>query len=93
MRLLLDENAPIRWVNLLNQLGHQTEHVIDRGLRGASDHDVLAYAIDEDLTLLTLNKFTKGPDRRATIMNDVRVRYESDAEIRTKLSGRAEESE
>ncbi len=131
MRLLLDENAPMGWLALLDQLGHHVEHVHQCGLRGQSDNEVLAFALAENFTLLSLNKFKKGPDRRdalsamtngarivrvtakglsrqeqalerrldevedafeenpdlrrATIMNDFRVRYDTVPDIRRML--------
>lgn len=133
MRLLLDENAPIQWLAVLHQLGHHAEHVTDRGLQGESDKVVLAFALAEDVTLLSLNKFKRGPDRRdalaamlegarivrvtvrglrrqelalerfvdeveesfeqdsalrrATIMNNLRVRYDSVTDVRRMLEG------
>ena len=63
MRLLLDENAPTQWLTILRRLGHYTEHVTDQGLRGRSDKEVLAFALSEDFTLLSLNRFKRGPDR------------------------------
>lgn len=121
------------WLALLNQLGHQVEHVYQRGLGGQSDKEVLAFALAENFTLLSLNKFKKGPDRRdalsamingarivrvtakglsrqeqalerrldevedafeenpelrrATIMNDFRVKYDTVSDIRQMLEG------
>ena len=133
MRLLLDENAPMGWLALLDQLDHHVEHVYQHGLGGQSDKEVLAFALAENFTLLSLNKFKKGPDRRdalaamtngarivrvtakglsrqeqalgrridevegafqehpdlrrATIMNDFRVRYDAVSDIRRMLEG------
>ena len=64
MRLLLDENAPKAWVDILMGMEYQVERVVDRGLGGSSDQTVFALAIAEDLTVLTRNKFKRGPDRQ-----------------------------
>ena len=131
MRLLLDENAPKGWLNLLNRLGHDAQHVIDCGMSGSSDQIVFEYAIENGFIVLTRNKFKRGPDRvaaltamangariisvtvktldrqrhaleglaseveyafandyslrRITIMNDLRLRQESEADVRRKL--------
>lgn len=133
MRLLLDENAPKSWLHLLTRLGHDAEHVIDRGWSGSGDRYVLERTMVEGFVLLTLNKFKTGADRRdaleamtngariirvtarglarqerslelrlaaveeafdadpllrrVTIMNDFRLKYETEAEIRAKLEG------
>lgn len=133
MHLLLNENAPKVWVDILKGMEHQAERVVDRGLGGSSDQTVFAFAIDEGFTVLTRNKFKQGPDRqdaltamtngarvicltvkgisrqqhaleqymsevedafaadpllrRVTIMNDFRLKYENEAEIRRKLEG------
>lgn len=62
MQLLLDENAPFQWIPLLVRLGRECEHVIDTGLRGSADSEVLGYAHSINHTLLTQNKFKRGPD-------------------------------
>lgn len=67
MRLLLDENAPRSWLWLLSRLEHEAVHVIDIGFGGKTDEEVLTLAIEEGLTLLTLNKFKRGPDRLAAL--------------------------
>ena len=67
MRLLLDENAPKAWVNILSEMEHQAERVVDRGLGGSSDQTVFAHALDEGFTVLTRNKFKRGPDRQDTL--------------------------
>lgn len=133
MRLLLDENAPRSLLRVLHQLGHYAAHVEHRGLKGSSDKVVLAYALAEDFTLLSLNKFKRGPDRldaleamtkgarivrvtakglrrqesaveqliaeveasferdsalrRATIMNNLQVRYDTLSDIERMLEG------
>ena len=133
MRLLLDENAPKSWLHLLNRLGHDAEHVIDRGMRGSSDQVVFEHALENGFAVLTRNKFKQGTDRlaaltamtnglriirvtvrtldrqqfaleqhiseiedafgadpslrRVTIMNNFRLRYESERDIRRKLEG------
>lgn len=113
-------------------MGHQADHVIDRGWRGHSDDQIMQHIRDESFdALLATNKFKKGPDRRAaltgmtrgvriirvtargldrqqkalelhlngvlvrfandpdirraTLMNDLRVSYESVHQIRRKL--------
>ena len=64
MRLLADENVPASLVNWLNRLGHHAEDLRDFGLGGSGDRVVLAYTLENNWILLSLNKFKKGPDRR-----------------------------
>lgn len=67
MQLLLDENAPVTWLSILHQLGHHAEHVEDHGLKGKSDEELFAFADEHELIVLSLNKFKRGPDRRAAL--------------------------
>jgi hypothetical protein len=53
LRVLLDENFPLRLRHLLNERGIDCDHVITLGLRGMSDHDLLALVSAQDLVLLT----------------------------------------
>jgi len=76
MRLLLDENAPKGWLDLLSDLAFDAEHVIDRGIGGTSDHVVFEHALAHGFIVLTLNKFKRGPDRLAALTamtNGVRI--------------------
>lgn len=67
MRLLLDENAPRQWLQLLREHGHDAVHVIDRGLVGASDDVVFEHAQRERRVLLTRNGFKRNPARRDSL--------------------------
>jgi len=63
MRLLLDENVGIRrWVELLTHAGHDVERVVDVGLQGASDVDVMVYACEQDRALVSRDTGREGPD-------------------------------
>jgi predicted nuclease of predicted toxin-antitoxin system len=53
LRLLLDENFPLRLRHLLVERGIDCDHVITLGLRGATDHDLLALVSGQELILLT----------------------------------------
>ena len=46
MRFLVDEDLPRSVSNLLRQHGHEAVDVRDIGLRGASDKEVAAYALN-----------------------------------------------
>lgn len=66
MRFLLDENLSPRICALLNAAGHDAEHVRDRGLAGASDHDVLAAASADDRVVVTADTGDFGRELAAT---------------------------
>jgi predicted nuclease of predicted toxin-antitoxin system len=53
MRILLDENLPLRLTAALRALGHDVEHVYTRDLSGRPDPDVRAVAEAEDRLLIT----------------------------------------
>jgi predicted nuclease of predicted toxin-antitoxin system len=62
MRLLLDENVGIKtWAELLRTNGHDVERVVDVGLQGASDTEVVAYACSNNRTLISRDKAGRGP--------------------------------
>lgn len=52
-RFLVDENLPVRLVDVLRAEGYQAEHAYDVGLRGRPDGDVFAYARTEGAALIT----------------------------------------
>lgn len=56
MRILLDENLPIRLVAALRALGHDVEHVYTKDLSGRPDPDVMALAQREERFLITLDR-------------------------------------
>lgn len=56
MRIKLDENLPGSAVRLLERAGHNVDTVIDEGLAGAEDPDVVAAAADDARLLLTLDR-------------------------------------
>lgn len=53
MRLLLDNNLPPRLATLLQDAGHDTEHVRNHGMQAAADEDVLALARQQRRTLIS----------------------------------------
>jgi predicted nuclease of predicted toxin-antitoxin system len=53
VRLLLDNNLSPQVVGLLADAGHEVEHVRDHDLRAAADEDVLAFAREHHLTLVS----------------------------------------
>ncbi len=68
MRLLLDENAPKQWLQLLREHGHDAVHVIDRGWASASDDVVFEHTQREGRVLLTRNGFKRNPARRDSLI-------------------------
>lgn len=55
MKLLLDQGLPRSSVGSLMQLGIASVHVGDLGLAAASDIAILAYALQHDLIVVTLD--------------------------------------
>ena len=55
VKLLLDENISPAAAIALNAVGIDAWHVRDRGLQGATDHELLDRAYEEDRILVTLN--------------------------------------
>ena len=53
MRFLVDECLSPRVADLLVKTGHDAVHVIDRGLAGHEDSEVLAHAANDDRVLLS----------------------------------------
>ncbi len=53
MRLLLDNNLSPRLAALLSRAGHDTAHVRDHRLQAVSDEQVLAFAREQDRTLIS----------------------------------------
>ncbi|HEX2296346.1 MAG TPA: DUF5615 family PIN-like protein [Actinomycetota bacterium] len=53
MKLLLDENFPLRLRDLLVERGIDCDHVITLGLRGTSDRELLTLVSAQELVLLT----------------------------------------
>jgi predicted nuclease of predicted toxin-antitoxin system len=56
LRLKLDENVPATARAEAQALGHDVDTVIDEGLAGASDRDLLAQAAGEGRIIVTLDK-------------------------------------
>ena|SRR5579862_1199794 len=53
MRILLDENFPLALLWKLQEEGHQVDHIILLGLRGAPDRAITNRLNSEDLLFLT----------------------------------------
>lgn len=53
MPLLLDQNIPPQVADRLSTLGHPTEHVSRLGLAQAGNGDIIRYALDHAMTLVT----------------------------------------
>ena len=53
MRVKLDENLPIELKRLFIDSGHDAETVLDEGMGGASDPEVLAACLAEKRVLVT----------------------------------------
>jgi hypothetical protein len=53
MKILLDENFPLALVQKLRDEGHEVEHIILLGLRGAPDATIVARLNVEDTLFLT----------------------------------------
>ena len=53
MRLKLDENLPIELKRLMATSGHDAETVLDEGMGGKTDADVLTVCLAENRVLMT----------------------------------------
>ena len=53
MKVFLDENFPLTLVHQLREDGHDAEHVITIGWRGASDARIAERLVETDLVFLT----------------------------------------
>lgn len=53
MRFLVDEDLPRSLVHLFARFGHEALHVIDAGIRGASDEMVARFAREHDMCIVT----------------------------------------
>lgn len=56
MKFLLDENISPKTVKFLKSLGFEAVHVRDVDLRGASDSEVIKFARENGLILITVDK-------------------------------------
>ena len=56
MKFLLDENISPKTVNFLKELGHDAIHLRDVNLKGAVDEDVINYATQHKLVLITIDR-------------------------------------
>ena len=53
MRIKLDENLPLQLKRLFMDSGHDADTVLDEGMSGASDLEVLATCLVEERVLIT----------------------------------------
>jgi predicted nuclease of predicted toxin-antitoxin system len=67
MKIKLDENLPFRLVNILFQLGHETDTILQEGLKGCNDAQIWEAAqrsgyflITQDLDFSNINRFIPG---------------------------------
>jgi len=67
MRIKLDENLPFRLVDILNQMGHETDTVPQEGLSGQDDTRVWkaaqangSFLITQDLDFSDIGRFRPG---------------------------------
>jgi predicted nuclease of predicted toxin-antitoxin system len=56
VRTKLDENIPVSAGELLRSAGHDVDSVVDEGLAGATDSNVLAEATARDRLVITLDR-------------------------------------
>lgn len=57
MRLLLDENIGIkRWAQVLIEHGHEVQRVVDIGLMGANDSEIVRFAYEHGLAIVSREK-------------------------------------
>ena len=60
MRFKIYENLPVEVVDVLTTGGHDALSVVDQGMRGTADPDVVAVCISEDRCLVTLDTDFSG---------------------------------
>ncbi|WP_425571936.1 DUF5615 family PIN-like protein, partial [Nocardioides dubius] len=53
MRFLVDAQLPLALARLLEEHGHQAEHVTDIGPGDAPDRELWRYALDNDAVIIT----------------------------------------
>ena len=53
MKFLLDENIPPSLCDDLSKAGHETTHVHQSGLTGATDFEVVNFANEKQLCIIT----------------------------------------
>jgi predicted nuclease of predicted toxin-antitoxin system len=69
VKVFLDENFPLTLVHRLREDGHDAEHVITVGWRGASDERIAERLVEADLLFLTQDEdFLFTRDRAAVIV-------------------------
>jgi hypothetical protein len=69
MKILLDENFPLALVKRLREEGHEVEHMILLGLRGAPDSVIVARLDSENLLFLTQDReFLDLPKMRSAVI-------------------------
>ena len=56
MRIKIDENLPLSLAVTLRTRGHDTDTVVDEGLSGTTDPDLLAHATREGRMIFTLDR-------------------------------------
>ena len=69
MKVLLDENFPLRLLSRLRANGFTADHVITLGWRGASDARIRGHLNDQQILFLTQDDdFTSGDPVAATVV-------------------------
>ena len=56
MKFKIDENLPIEIIDEIRSLGHEADSIIDEGLKGFADTEILAAAKTSRRILLTMDK-------------------------------------
>ena len=72
MRFLLDEGTAVGLAGVLRALGHEADHILELGWRGAPDEEVVRLAADYD-ALITLDLHRQ--DAEWVVVNEVMQRF------------------
>jgi predicted nuclease of predicted toxin-antitoxin system len=93
VRILLDENFPLALHTALREAGHTSEHIVELGLRGTSDAQILRRLALEELLFLTQDgDFLELPPGLKSIVLVSRVPQDLPTRIRVGIWLRAVQS-